>query len=112
MAVSRGDSLEHPYTLVRRAGPTAYVSGVLPYGLDGEIVHDRDEAIERVLAVLAERLDAAGLSLDDVVKTTVYLTDLAWRDALNVAFHRGFRPPRPARTAVEVRALPRGAAIE
>jgi 2-iminobutanoate/2-iminopropanoate deaminase len=112
MAMSRTDSIDHPYTLVRRAGPTAYVSGVLPYGADGGLVDEPELAVERVLAVLGERLGEAGLDLQDVVKTTVFLVDLGWRDTLNAVFHRTFSPPRPARTAVEVSALPRGAAIE
>lgn len=106
------ETLDHPYSLVRVAGSTGYVSGVLPYDAGGEIVTERDAAVDAVLAVLGERLARAGFALRDVVKTTVYLTDLGWRDAVNVAFHRAFEPPRPARTAVEVRGLPRGAAIE
>lgn len=106
------ETLDHPYSLVRVAGPTAYVSGVLPYDAAGEIVRERDAAVDAVLAVLEARLGNAGFGLQHVVKTTVFLTDLTWRDAVNAAFHRTFQPPRPARTAVEVRALPRGAAIE
>lgn len=104
---------DHPYAEVRTAdGRLGWTSGVLPYDEDGRVVHDRDEAIRHCLRVLADRLAAADAGLDDVVKVTVYLTDLAWRDAVNVAFRRAFRPPLPARTAVEVRALPRGADIE
>lgn len=105
--------LDHPYSLVRTVdGRTAWVSGVLPYGPDGRIVTDRDDAIDAALRVLDERLGDAGASLADVVKVTVYLTDLGWRDALNAAFVDRFRPPLPARTAVEVRRLPRDAPIE
>lgn len=110
-----GDSaaVEHPYSLVRTIdGCTAWVSGVLPYDERGRVVAEPSAAIAAALRVLRERLADAGASLDDVVKVTVYLTDLGWRDALNEAFHDAFRPPRPARSAVEVRRLPRGAAIE
>jgi 2-iminobutanoate/2-iminopropanoate deaminase len=104
---------DHPYSLVRTAdGRTGWVSGVLPYGPDGRLVTERDTAIEAALDVLATRLADAGARLDDVVKVTVYLTDLGWRDALNAAFVRRFRPPFPARTAIEVRRLPRDAPIE
>jgi 2-iminobutanoate/2-iminopropanoate deaminase len=104
---------DHPYSLVRTVdGRLGWVSGVLPYGPDGAIVTDRDAAIDAALDVLAARLQDAGADLGDVVKVTAYLTDLGWRDALNAAFARRFRPPLPARTAVEVRRLPRDAPVE
>ena len=108
-----GHGDDHPYAQVRTAdGCVGWVSGVLPYDEDGRVVGDRDDAVRHSLRVLAERLADAGAALDDVVKITVYLTDLSWRDAVNDAFRRTFRPPLPARTVVEVRALPRGAGIE
>lgn len=108
------ESLDHPYSLVRTVdGVTAYVSGVLPYAEDhGTVVHEREQAIGRALTVLRERLEGAGFELNDVVKTTVFLTDLSWRGAVNAAYHATFSEPRPARTTVEVRALPGGAPIE
>lgn len=106
-------STDHPYSLVRTVdGRTGWVSGVLPYAADGSIVTDRDAAIAAVLNRLRARLAEAGATLDDVVQTTVYLTDLGWREALNEAYAEAFRPPLPARTAVEVRRLPRDAPIE
>lgn len=111
--VPAGDDPDHPYSLVRTVdGRTGWLSGVLPYGADGEVVHDRDAALDAALQVLGERLATAGATLDDVVKVTVYLTDLAWRDALNDVWRRVFSDPMPARTAVEVRALPKGAPVE
>ena len=108
-----GAALDHPYSLVRTVdGRTAWLSGVLPYAVDGSVVLERDGAIDAALRVLAERVVAAGATLDDVVQTTVYLTDLGWRDAVNAAYARAFTPPLPARTAVEVRRLPRDAPIE
>jgi enamine deaminase RidA (YjgF/YER057c/UK114 family) len=111
--VPAGDDREHPYSLVRTPdGHIGWLSGVLPYDAAGAIVHERDAALDAVLRVLAERLAASGATLDDVVKVTVYLTDLSWRDAVNGVWYRAFGDPRPARTAVEVRALPRGAPVE
>lgn len=111
--VSTGGDPEHPYSLVRSPdGRTGWLSGVLPYDVGGDVVHERDAALDAALRVLGERLDAAGATLDDVVKVTVYLTDLSWRDALNAAWRRTFTDPMPARTAVEVRALPKGAPVE
>lgn len=113
MSVHHPESVEHPYAAVRSPdGVTGYVSGVLPYEQDGTIAQGRDRAVQRVLAVLALRLEAAGFEMADVVKTTVYLMDLDWRPALNQAFFDAFAEPRPARTAVQVSRLPGDAPIE
>jgi enamine deaminase RidA (YjgF/YER057c/UK114 family) len=85
---------------------------VLPYDEDGALVTDRDDAIHHCLRSLGVRLAAAGVGLADVVRTTVYLTDLSWREALDAGYRRTFAAPLPARTAVEVRALPGGSGIE
>lgn len=108
---------DHPYSLVRTVdGRTAWLSGVLPYDPSGsgEVVRGGRPAdvIAAALATLRHRVECAGATLDDVVKTTVFLTDLSWRDALNDAYASTFTPPLPARTAVEVSRLPRDAAIE
>lgn len=108
-----GNRRDHPYSSVRSSdGVLGWVSGVLPYDTEGQLVTERDAALGAALRVLDERVTAAGASLGDVVKITVYLLDLGWRDALNEAWIAWFDEPRPARTAVEVRALPRGAPIE
>jgi enamine deaminase RidA (YjgF/YER057c/UK114 family) len=108
-----GSIEDHPYSSVRTAdGAVGWVSGVLPYDRDGSVVVERDAAVAAVLRVLDERVSAAGATLGDVVKVTAYLVDLGWRDALNAAWLATFDDPRPARTAVEVQALPRGAPIE
>lgn len=107
------DQLGHPYSTVRRtSGRPAYVSGVLPYRADGSLAGDRDEAIAAVLSTMKDRLEAEGTGMDQVAKATVFLTDMGWLQALNAAWLEAFVPPRPARSTIEVRALPRGAAIE
>ncbi|MFB3739434.1 MAG: RidA family protein [Candidatus Velamenicoccus archaeovorus] len=107
-------TLDHPYSVVRiaTAGVSAYVSGTLPTDGSGNVVHERDGAIAQMFANLATRLSAEGFTLADVVKTTVYVTDISWRDALNQAYLDTFPEPLPTRTMVEVRALPYGAPIE
>jgi 2-iminobutanoate/2-iminopropanoate deaminase len=85
---------------------------VLPYRPDGSLATDRDEAIAAVLDTMRSRLAEEGASLDQVVKATVFLTDIGWLPALNAKWETAFVPPRPARSTVEVRALPRGAPIE
>ena len=67
--------------------------------------------LSRALDNLAAVLSAAGLGLDDVVKTTVYLLDLAEFPAMNEVYARYFRAPYPARATVGVAALPAGARV-
>lgn len=103
----------HPYSLIRRtAGPAAYVSGVLPYRSDGSLADEPEEAIAAVLSTLRGRLAAEGLDLLNVAKATVFLTDMAWLPNLNAAWYEAFSDPRPARSTIQVGALPRGARIE
>jgi reactive intermediate/imine deaminase len=103
-----------PYSQAVRAGDTVYVSGVI--GLDpksGQMVEGGVAAqAERVLASLSEIARAAGGSLANTVKVTVYLTDLASFSVVNEHMTRAFREPFPARATVGVKELPRGAALE
>lgn len=79
----------------------------------GEMVPGGIEAeTERVLANLEEVLAAAGATLADVVKTTVFLADFADFQAMNAIYVRAFPSEPPARATVGVSALPRGAKIE
>lgn len=66
----------------------------------------------RVLSNLEAVLNAAGLSLRDVVKTTVFLVDLSEFAAMNEEYSRHFSSPFPARSTVQVAALPKGARVE
>jgi 2-iminobutanoate/2-iminopropanoate deaminase len=69
--------------------------------------------VERVLDNLGAVLQAAGLTFDHVVKTTIYLTDLGDFQKVNEAYGKRFaRSPQPARSTVQVAALPRGARVE
>lgn len=70
------------------------------------------EQTERVLANLAAVLEAAGSSLSKVVKTTVFLVDMADFPAMNEAYSHAFGEHKPARSTVAVAALPRGVRVE
>jgi 2-iminobutanoate/2-iminopropanoate deaminase len=70
------------------------------------------EEVARVLENLKAILEAAGSGLDRVVKTTVYLTSLGDFEAMNETYARYFGDNRPARSTVQVAALPRGARVE
>jgi 2-iminobutanoate/2-iminopropanoate deaminase len=107
------NSPSHPYSTIRSLpNGLHFVSGVLPYDGDGRLVTTGERAVETCVAELARRLAAAGLTPDSVVRTTVYLTDIGWRDAVNAVYARTFQPPMPARTTIEVSKLPAGSPIE
>jgi len=101
------------YSQAVRAGDTLYLSGQI--GLDPETMQ-MTEGIEaqthRVFRNLAAVADAAGMSLDDAVRMTVYLTDLAHFARVNEIMAQYVREPYPARAAVGVSGLPRGAVVE
>ena len=93
---------------------TLYASGQTPLDpASGELVQG-DVAVqaERVLLNLEAVLAAAGMKTGNVVKTTVFLTDMAEFARMNEVYGRHFAEPYPARTTVQVAALPRGARIE
>ena len=71
-----------------------------------------EEETERTLRNLGAVLDAAGVGFADVVKTTVFLTDLAEFAAMNAVYATFFPDPPPARTTVQVAALPKGFRVE
>jgi len=101
------------YSQAVRAGDTLYVSGQI--GLDpqtGQLVDGIENQIPRVFANLSAVAEAAGGSLADAVKLTVYLTDLSHFARVNEVMSAYFDKPYPARAAVGVAALPRGALIE
>ena len=102
-----------PYSQAIRAGDTVYVSGQI--GLDPATGTLRDgiEAQSRqVFANLKAVAEAAGGSLDQIVKLTVLLADLADFAKVNEIMASQFRQPYPARATYQVAALPRGARIE
>ena len=101
------------YSQAVRCGDTLYLSGQI--GLDpstGKLVDGIDEQIRRVFGNLKAVAEAAGASLDDVVKLTVYLTDLTNFARVNETMARFFSQPYPARAVVGVASLPRGALVE
>lgn len=101
------------YSQAVRAGDTVYLSGQI--GLDPgsmQLVEGIDAQIERVFANLAAVAEGAGLGLDHAVRMTVYLTDLAHFARVNEIMARHVARPFPARAAVGVASLPRGALVE
>lgn len=101
------------YSQAVRAGDTVYLSGQI--GLDQvsmQLVHGFEAQTVRVFDNLKAVAEAAGGSLADAVKLNIYLTDLANFAKVNEIMARYFSEPYPARAAVGVKELPRGAQVE
>jgi reactive intermediate/imine deaminase len=102
------------YSQAMRAGNAVYLSGQIPLDpATGEmVVGDMEAQVRRVFENLKALAAAAGSDLDHAVRVTVYLTDLAHFALVNRVMAEYFSQPYPARAAVGVAALPRGAAVE
>jgi len=101
------------YSQAVKVGDTVYLSGQI--GLDPasmQMVEGIDAQVIRVFENLKAVVEAAGGSMGDVVKLNVYLTDLGNFAKVNEAMARYFSEPFPARAAVGVASLPRGALVE
>jgi len=103
-----------PYSQAVVAGGLLFCSGQIPLDpesgvlVSGTIADETRRVLENLRGVLA----AAGLGFDAVVRTTVYLTDLADFPVVNQVYAEFFPPPSPARSTVQVAALPREARVE
>ena len=103
-----------PYSQAIRSGGLVFLSGQIPLDpATGQLVAgDVVAQAERVLQNLGAILSAAGLGFGHVVRTTIFLADLAHFAAVNDVYARYFATPFPARVTVQVAALPRGALVE
>jgi 2-iminobutanoate/2-iminopropanoate deaminase len=103
-----------PYSAAIGVGEFVYTSGQIPIDpATGEIVPGCAACqTKQAFANLSAVLEAAGLTLDDVVKTTVFLTDMADFEKMNGVYTENFAEPYPARSTVAVAALPKGALVE
>lgn len=102
-----------PYSQATRAGDFIFTSGQLGMepgtsALREGVAAQAEQAMDNLTALLA----AAGARLDDVVKTTIYLTDMADFQTVNAVYGARFRGAAPARSTVQVAALPRGGLVE
>jgi len=103
-----------PYSSAVRAGDTVYVSGQVPIDpATGNLVEGGiDAQARRAFDNLKAVCEAAGGSLDDVMRVGLYLTNLGQFAEVNAVMAEYFSQPYPARSTIEVSALPRGAAFE
>lgn len=102
-----------PYSQAIDAGTFVFASGQLPIDpatgeMPSDITGQTRQSLANVKAILAE----AGLTTDNVVKTTVYLADMGDFAAMNAVYAECFKAPFPARSAVAVKTLPKNALVE
>jgi 2-iminobutanoate/2-iminopropanoate deaminase len=111
---ARGPKALGPYSAAVWAGDLLYLSGQTPVDpASGDLIGgDVGAQTQRALDNLELVLKDSGLSMDDVIKCNVYLTDMANFPAMNAVYAKAFAKPYPARTTVAVKALPRDAQVE
>lgn len=102
-----------PYSQAIDAGAFVFISGQIPVNpATGEIPEGITAQATQSLANVKAILEAAGLTLDNVVKTTVFLADMSLFGPMNEVYARTFSEPFPARSAVAVRELPKQVLVE
>ena len=103
-----------PYSQAVKCGNMLFCSGQIPLDpATGELVPgDVTVQAERVMDNIAAVLTAAGIGFDDVIKTTIFLVDMADFAAVNEVYGNRFPSHKPARSTVAVKSLPRGALLE
>ena len=103
-----------PYSAAIKVGELIFTSGQIPADpatgelAPGGIAQQTEQSLKNLSAVL----EAAGSGLDQVIKTTCFLTDMADFAAFNAAYGKYFSQHKPARSTVAVKALPKGALVE
>ena len=114
IATTQAPAAIGPYSQAIEAGGLVFVSGQLPINpatgefAQGGIKELTRQSLENIKAILA----TAGRTLDNVVKTTVFLADMADFAEMNEVYAEYFQAPFPARSAVAVKTLPKGALVE
>ena len=112
--IPEGAVIVGPYSPAVEAGDLIFVSGQVPVDSQtGKIVEgDIQDQVRQCFVNLKKVLDTAGVNFDNIVKSTVYLTDIADFKSVNEVYAQYFSAPYPARTAIAVAALPLGANVE
>jgi 2-iminobutanoate/2-iminopropanoate deaminase len=114
VATDRGPKAIGPYSQAIRANGFVFLSGQIPLDPNSQQVVEGDIAVqtERVLENLKGVVEAAGSSIQRVVKTTVFLADMNDFAAMNEVYSRYFGAHKPARSTVEVSRLPKNVRVE
>ena len=114
ISTTKAPSAIGPYSQAIQVGNLVYTSGQIPVDpatgafAEGGIKEQTRQSLLNVQAILEE----AGLSMDDVVKTTVFMADMYDFTDMNAVYAEFFKEPYPARSAVAVKTLPKGALVE
>ena len=113
IATTKAPGAIGPYSQAIDCGPFVYASGQIPLNPEtGEMAEGITAQTRQSLANVKAILEAAGLTMANVVKTTVFLADMGDFAAMNAVYAEAFEAPFPARSAVAVRELPKGALVE
>lgn len=112
--IPEGTVVVGPYSPAVEAGDLIYFSGQIPVdSATGKIIEgDIKAQTLQCLSNLSNLLKSAGVSVDNIVKTTIYMTDMNDYAVINQIYGEYFMEPYPARTAIAVCALPLGAKVE
>ncbi|KMO87496.1 endoribonuclease L-PSP [Megasphaera cerevisiae DSM 20462] len=114
IATEKAPGAVGPYSQAIKAGDFLFASGQIPINPEkgkitsGDVSGQAEQCMKNVGAIL----EAAGVSYDDVVKTTVYLTNINFFGAVNEVYAKYFQKNLPARSCVEISQLPKGAFVE
>ena len=102
-----------PYSQAVKVGNMVYTSGQIPMTAEGELVTgDIHDQIRQILDNLSQVLEASGSSIQQIIKTTIYLTDMDDFIAVNTVYGEYFSGSYPARTTVAVKTLPKNVDVE
>tara|TARA_Y100001970_G_C13764106_1_gene617225 strand:+ start:240 stop:617 length:378 start_codon:yes stop_codon:yes gene_type:complete len=102
-----------PYSQAKVIDKFVFTSGQIPLRLDGTMVSNNFELeCIQVLDNIKEILEASGSNMSNIIKLTVYLTDLSQFNILNNVFNKYFKDSLPARSTVEVSKLPKNSRVE
>lgn len=102
-----------PYSQAIKTGNLLFISGQIPVNpADGSVPDGIKAQTAQSIANIKAILTEAGLTIDNVVKTTVFLDDMSLFTDMNEVYAQNFTAPFPARSAVAVKALPKGVLVE
>ena len=103
-----------PYSQAIQFGNLIFISGQIPIDpATGKVIEGTiEDQTRRIMANIRAICEAAGATLDNIVKTTLFLTDLSQFQAVNAVYAEYFKADPPARSTVQVAALPLGVGIE
>lgn len=102
-----------PYSQMVQAGENYYLSGQIPLKSDGTLVEGTvQEEVSQVMENIKTVLESASLGIENIVKTTIYLTDLNDFEKVNEVYGSYFENEPPARATVQVAGLPKGVKVE